>query len=56
MRKLTCTLQKSKLSVIGISLGFFFTEKVSYGNPPQIIIYLASEEVNCAPNVITWWS
>lgn len=39
MRKLTCTRQKSKLSVIGISL--FFTERVSYGNSPQIIIYLA---------------
>lgn len=39
MRKLTCTRQKPKLSVIGISL--FFTERVSYGNPPQIIIYLA---------------
>lgn len=39
MRKLTCTRQKSKLSVIGISL--FFTERVSYGNPPKIIIYLA---------------
>lgn len=38
MRKLTCTRQKSKLSVIGISL--FFTERVSYGNPPKIIIYL----------------